>query len=203
MQDGVREINRQALDSLSCEVLHLGKIVDDLHELSMADTGVLHLDRRPLDPIEVLADTLNLFRNRFEQAQIAIQENLKTNKDISLLGDGSRLAQLYGNLLENTLRYADAPGTLKIWCILSEAHLTLAFEDSGPGVPEESVARLFDRLYRVDSARTRTKGGSGLGLAICRTIVESHGGTISAANAPSGGLRIEVVLPITSTTNDV
>lgn len=196
MQDGVREVDRKTLDSLYAEVLHLGKIVDDLHELSMADSGALHLDRRPVDPAEVLSETLALFRTRFQQAQITIVEDLPADGKTTLLGDAKRLAQLFTNLLENSLRYTDTPGTLKILQRTTQSRLTLTFEDSGPGVPEEAVDRLFDRLYRVDSARTRSRGGSGLGLAICKAIVESHGGTISAANAAPGGLRIEILLPL-------
>jgi two-component system sensor histidine kinase BaeS len=63
-------------------------------------------------------------------------------------------------------------------------------------VPEESLQHLFDRLYRVDKSRSRTRGGSGLGLSICKSIVENLGGEITAANAPSGGLRLEIVLPL-------
>ena len=69
-------------------------------------------------------------------------------------------------------------------------------EDSGPGVPPESVPHLFDRLYRVDKSRSRALGGSGLGLSICKSIVETLGGQIRASNAPSGGLRIEIELPL-------
>lgn len=196
MQDGVRRIEPQTLESLYAEVRHLGKIVDDLHELSMADSGVLQLDRRPLDPIQVLTETLALFRNRFEQARITVVEELQVADKITLQGDAKRLAQLFTNLLENTLRYADAPGILKIAHQTTAQQLTLTFEDSGPGVPEAAVERLFDRLYRVDSARTRSQGGSGLGLAICKVIVDSHGGTITAANAPTRGLKIEVRLPL-------
>jgi two-component system sensor histidine kinase BaeS len=72
------------------------------------------------------------------------------------------------------------------------------FMDSGPGVPEESLARLFDRLYRVDASRTREGGGSGLGLAICKSIVEALGGRIRAANAPAAGLWITMVFPFSS-----
>ena len=77
----------------------------------------------------------------------------------------------------------------------------LHVEDSGPGVPEESVERLFDRLYRVDHARTRARGGSGLGLSICKSIVEAHGGKITAANGESGGLRFDIELPLISDKN--
>jgi len=68
----------------------------------------------------------------------------------------------------------------------------------GPGVPPGSLEHLFDRLYRVDKSRSRALGGSGLGLSICKSIVETLGGQIRAVNAPSGGLRIEIVLPLQS-----
>ena len=199
MQDGVREVNRKMLDSLHAEVLHVAKIVDDLHELSMADTGAFHLNKKPINPLRLLRNTLNRLRTRFTQARIKIQDDLGAEQDITMLADADRLAQLYSNLLENTLRYTDAPGILRLWQDRTENHLYLTFEDSGPGVPEESLKRLFDRLYRVDSSRTRAKGGSGLGLSICRSIVEAHGGKIVGVNAPSGGLRIQMVFPLTST----
>lgn len=195
MQDGVREITDEALESLHAEALHMGKIVDDLHELSLADSGALHMERKPIQPVAVLKETLKLFETRFQQAQISIAADLPVEPQCTMQGDASRLAQLYTNLLENTLRYADAPGTLRIGREFSSDQLSLFFEDSGPGVPQESVDHLFDRLYKVDASRTRTKGGSGLGLAICKAIAESHGASIHASSAPGSGLRIQILFP--------
>ena len=195
MQDGVREITDEALESLHAEALHMGKIVDDLHELSLADSGALRMERQPIQPVAVLKETLKLFETRFQQAQISIAADLPVEPKVTLQGDASRLSQLYTNLLENTLRYADAPGTLRIWREYSAEQLSLFFEDSGPGVPQESVDHLFDRLYKVDASRTRTKGGSGLGLAICKAIAESHGASIHASSAPGSGLRIQILFP--------
>ena len=119
-------------------------------------------------------------------------------KHAAIMADADRLKQLFSNLLENVLRYVQAPGGLKIFPELKAGRLFLAFEDSGPGVPEEFLPRLFDRLYRVDLARSRAQGGSGLGLAICKSIVESFGGEIDASQAPAGGLRITITLPVLS-----
>ena len=113
-----------------------------------------------------------------------------------MIGDADRLQQLFSNLLENTLRYADSPGTLQIWQKHTENRWILFFEDSGPGVPAEALERVFDRLYRVDKSRSRMQGGSGLGLSICKSIVNALGGEIRAVNAASGGLRIEIELPL-------
>jgi len=76
--------------------------------------------------------------------------------------------------------------------------IKLYFEDSGPGVPQASLEHLFDRLYRVDKSRSRALGGSGLGLSICKSIVDTLGGQIRVVNASSGGLRIEIGLPLES-----
>jgi two-component system sensor histidine kinase BaeS len=198
IQDGVREMNRETVDSLHAEVLHVAKIVNDLHELSLADAGSLSFNKEPVEPLLVLADTLKAFKTRFERQAIDLQEDLASDARVRILGDADRLTQLFSNLLENTLRYADTPGTLKLWYNRTANQITLYFEDSGPGVPEASLEHLFDRLYRVDKSRSRALGGSGLGLSICKSIVDTLGGQIKAVNAPSGGLRIEIGLPLQS-----
>ena len=198
MQDGVREVTEEGLASLHCEVLHLSKIVNDLHELSSAESAMLTIKREPVNPLQVLKATLKSFETLFKERDLHIQEELESNP-IALAGDEDRLKQLFSNILENTLRYADSPGTLKVWHHHTDEELTLNFMDSGPGVPEKSLERLFDRLYRVDESRNREHGGSGLGLAICKSIVEALGGRIKAANAPSAGLWIEMVFPLLPT----
>ena len=196
LQDGVREVNPDTLDSLRAETRHLSKIVNDLHELSLADAGVFSIKKEPLDPLSVLKGTLSHFQTRFEENQIAVENRAGNDPPINIIGDADRLQQLFSNLLENTLRYTDSRGTLQIWQERTEKRLTIFFEDSGPGVPAEALDRLFDRLYRVDKSRSRKQGGSGLGLSICKSIVTALDGEIRAANAPSGGLRIEIELPI-------
>ena len=198
LKDGVREVNRDNLESLHSETRHLIKIVNDLHELSMADAGVLSINRVPVDPLAVLNETLGHFKQRFAENQIRIENNLENQTAVSITGDADRLKQLFSNLLENTMRYAEAPGTLKIGQLRTENRLGLFFEDSGPGVPEDALDHLFDRLYRLDRSRSRTReGGSGLGLSICKSIVKALGGTIRAVNGKSGGLRIEIEFPLT------
>ncbi len=198
LKDGVREVSRDTLDSLYAEAGHLSKIVNDLHELSLADSGALSIKKLPVDPAAVLKQTLDRFGQGLAANQIAIVNNLENQPPITIIGDADRLQQLFSNLVENTLRYADAPGILQIGRERTANRLILFFEDSGPGVPEEALDLLFDRLYRVDRSRSRIHGGSGLGLSICRSIVNALGGEIRAANGNSGGLRIEVALPLTA-----
>ena len=201
MQDGVRETSRQNLDSLHSEAIYLSKIVNDLHDLSLAETGALPFNKKTVDPVQVLKETVRLFETRFAQHQITVFDQLVSDQKVALQGDADRLTQLFSNLFENALRYTDSPGSLRIWQTRGQNRLMLHIEDSGPGVPDESVERLFDRLYRVDHARTRARGGSGLGLTICKSIVEAHGGKISAANGQSGGLRFDIELPLISDKN--
>jgi two-component system sensor histidine kinase BaeS len=197
LRDGVREVNRDTLDSLCSEARHLSEIVNDLHELSLADTGALSIKKVPIDPAAVLKETLGHFKQAFAENQIKIENSLENHHPITIIGDADRLQQLFSNLVENTLRYADAPGILKIGQECTANRLILFFEDSGPGVPEDALDRLFDRLYRVDRSRSRAQGGSGLGLSICKSIVNALGGEIRATNGNSGGLRIEIELPHT------
>jgi two-component system, OmpR family, sensor histidine kinase BaeS len=168
MQDGIREITRQRLDSLNLEVLHLSRIVSDLHDLSLIESGSFRSELIAVNPLEIMTETLECFRTRFEQRGIRLDVNGATEEDIFIAADADRLKQLFSNLLENTLRYANVPGILKISFQVETGELSVIFEDSGPGVPEESVALLFDRLYRVDRARSREHGGSGLALRYAR-----------------------------------
>ena len=100
-------------------------------------------------------------------------------------------------LSENIVRYASSSGTIEVSAEAENDQIEIMIEDTGPGVPETSLPRLFDRLYRTDSARSRETGGSGLGLSICKSIIEAHQGKIWAENSVSGGLRIIIRLPLT------
>ena len=111
-------------------------------------------------------------------------------------GDAGRLEQLLSNLLENSLRYTDAPGRVDIGITRTGPTLTLQVQDSAPGVAASHLPHLFEPLYRVDAARSRRNGGSGLGLAICDAIVRAHGGQMQASPSALGGLCIRVSLPL-------
>ena len=195
MQDGVRTVTRQGLDSLHLEVMQLSRIVGDLHDLSLIESRSFTSELTAVNLPEILTETLECFRTRLNQRGISLDMDGIRESDILIVADADRLKQIFSNLLENTLRYVEVPGVLKISLEVGSGELLVSFEDSGPGVPEESLALLFDRLYRVDRARSREHGGSGLGLAICKSIVESFGGKIEASNSSAGGLKISMVFP--------
>ena len=106
----------------------------------------------------------------------------------------ARIAQLLGNLLHNCLRYTDVPGRVEVrlWVDAEMVHMRL--DDSVPGVAPADLERLFDPLYRADSACSRHNGGSDLGMAICAAIAQSHEGRIIARASPLGGMQLQVSL---------
>ena len=110
--------------------------------------------------------------------------------------DAVRISQLLANLLENSLRYTEAPGLLRLTARSLGAAIEIRLEDSPPGVPDEDLERLFDPLYRADPSRSRAFGGSGLGLAIARAIAQAHGGRLRAEPSPLGGLAMVLTLPL-------
>ncbi|MBN1636402.1 MAG: HAMP domain-containing protein [Deltaproteobacteria bacterium] len=195
IQDGVREINGKTLESVHAEVMLLAKLVEDLHNLSMAETEALSAEHKPVIVCEVLQDSVNMFAARFSQKQITVHFEPEADHEIIVMADHDRMSQVYANILENTLRYTESPGELKIRLEADNQNVHIHFEDTKPGVPDDSLLRIFDRLYRIDPSRSRQNGGSGLGLAICKSIVKSFGGEIRAAHSSLGGLRIEIILP--------
>ena len=195
LEDGVRPLTRQSLQSLQGEVATLSKLVSDLYDLSLSDAGALAYRKEELDLCELLRTTLGGYRERLLARQIRLQTALPAEPQW-VSADQGRLRQLFGNLLENAIRYADPGGCLQVRCQRREQTLHIDFEDSGPGVPEALLPRLFERFYRVERSRSRASGGAGLGLAICRNIVQAHGGWIEARPSPSGGLWIAIALPL-------
>ena len=132
------------------------------------------------------------FNERFQKKQIVVTQQLPTRA--GSFGDPDRLSQLFNNLLENSLRYTDSGGTLRIHASNDNGHCVIVWEDSAPGVDEEQLSHIFDRFYRAERSRNRASGGSGLGLAICKNIVEAHGGELYAKPSPLGGVQMTVVL---------
>ncbi|HCH40120.1 MAG TPA: two-component system sensor histidine kinase BaeA, partial [Enterobacter sp.] len=194
IQDGVRKFTPESVASLQAEVGTLTKLVEDLHQLSMSDEGALAYQKAPVDVINILEVASGAFRERFASRELRIELSLPENAVV--FGDRDRLMQLFNNLLENSLRYTDAGGALRIAGKCEEQRFTLTFADTAPGVTDDQLNKLFERFYRTEGSRNRASGGSGLGLAICVNIVEAHGGTLRAAHSPFGGVSITVELPL-------
>ena len=197
LQDGVRPLTPAALASLHGEALRLGRLVDDLYQLSLSDLGALQYRKELLAPQAVLLAALEPLRPLFAAKGIALREEFAPDSDVEILADPQRLHQLFANLLDNALKYTDAPGTLEISMTRRDSTLQIELCDSAPTVAAAELERLFERLYRVESSRNRETGGAGLGLAICRNIAAAHQGTLTAHPSPLGGLCLILTLPLT------
>lgn len=194
LEDGVRPLTRQSLASLRTEITALGKLVDDLNQLALADSGALAYRKQTIDVVPLLAQTLESHRERLAERGLAVETSW--NGAAPVFGDADRLRQMFRNLLENSARYTDRGGKVRIAARRDGGRVRVDFEDSAPGVPNEALPQLFERFYRVDASRARANGGTGLGLAICRSIAEAHDGHIDATPSPLGGLRVSLSLPV-------
>ncbi|MDX2495688.1 MAG: ATP-binding protein [Desulfuromusa sp.] len=198
LQDGIRQPSQLTFAALHGETMHLGRLVDDLYELSMSDIGALSYKKINADPVGILKETIELFEPRFGKKKLQLRSELPVDATFSLSADPDRLQQLFTNLLENSLRYTDAPGELVVRMKPGKDALFFTFEDSSPGVAEKLQPKLFERLYRIEPSRNRTSGGAGLGMAICSNIVEAHQGEIAAETSSLGGLKIIIKFPLQS-----
>jgi two-component system sensor histidine kinase BaeS len=188
LQDGVRPLDREAVNSLASEAARLARVIEDLHTLSLSDLGALSYHKEPVDLAEVIQDVVDAQRARLSEKGLVIELELRP---FVISGDADRLGQVFANLLQNSLRYTDAPGRI----VVSTGRHAVVWEDSSPGVPEQDLPRLTEHLFRVEGSRSRAGGGSGLGLAIAAAIVHAHGGTLTAGASRLGGLRIELGFP--------
>jgi two-component system sensor histidine kinase BaeS len=196
LQDGVHAATPQAIGSLHGEVIRLSRLVNDLYDLSLSDLGALTYRKADTDMAEELRQALDQYRPEYADKGISLTADLPSGTTFPLFADSERLHQLFTNLLENSLKYTDPGGRLRVFIERDGGTATVHFQDSGPGVPESDLEKLFDRLYRVDSSRNGEMGGAGLGLSICRSIVEAHAGTIAAFPSPLGGLWVKVEFPM-------
>jgi len=194
MQDGIRELNQNNLKEIHQELLRLTRLIDDLHQLSLADLGSLEYKMETLNLSKLLQNAYLKHQPALEKK--ALKTHIKIQPDIAILGDHNRLQQLFDNLISNNLKYTLNGGELFINLDKKNNTIIVQIADSGPGVSNEQITYLFDYLYRTEQSRNRANGGSGLGLSICQRIVEAHSGKIHATHAKEGGLAITLTFPI-------
>ncbi len=195
MEDGIHPVTPESLRLLHVEVGTLSQLVQDLHELALADAGALTYRKADIDLGALLADEVALQQRGCAERNLILELDAPQGPTL-LLADPLRLRQLLHNLLGNAQRYTDAGGRIQVRLRREDGHALLGVMDSEPGVPDTLLPRLLDRFFRVEASRGRAGGGSGLGLAICRSIVLAHGGQIEARHSPLGGVWMAVRLPL-------
>ncbi len=185
---------RQSLETVVQETEHMSTIIDQLLALARADAGKEQLTFEEIQLDELLRDVASdadvLCREK------GLEFEFGSIEDVTVRGDNSGLRQLFLNLLNNSIRYTSAGGTISISLIKEGNQAIASVTDTGIGIPEEDILLVFERFYRVDKARSRDDGGSGLGLAICKHIAEVHGGSVEVASRQGKGSTFSVYLPI-------
>ncbi len=202
LRDGVYQPQPEHLDLVLDEAQKLGRLVDDLQLLTLAEAGQLPLDLQQVDIDQLLADVSDAFATQAGEVGVDLEVQAEGGLP-PLIGDPQRLGQVLGNLLSNALRHTPTGGrvTLGAEAFASEgvpAAVRLWVADTGEGVAADDLPRIFDRFWRSDPARSHESGaGMGLGLAIARSLVEAHGGEIWAESdgVPHGGTTVSFVLP--------
>jgi two-component system sensor histidine kinase BaeS len=194
--DGVIALTPQAMLSLREEVLQLNALVDDLHLLAMSDLKALPCYFEEVDAASLLEGIVQRFALRATQLGLTLTLDQKPETPMMVRWDAKRIEQLVGNLLDNSLRYTDAPGQVRVRLRSGEDNkVVMEVQDTAPCVSENDLLRIFEPLYRADAARGRSNGGSGLGLAICEQIVKAHHGVIRAEASALGGVLFHLELP--------
>lgn len=165
----------------------LGRLVDDLHELSQADANQLTLNLHPVQLDDLVHTTVAKFESLAEADGIKLNVDMAPDLPI-IIADSGRLSQILHNLLNNALVHTLKGGQITIRTTYTKETLSLQVKDTGDGIPPENLPYVFNRFYRVDSSRNRNTGGTGLGLAIVKALVEAHGGTIGVTSEGKPGL---------------
>jgi signal transduction histidine kinase len=194
IEDGVREPDASTLEVIRSSTGRLRRLAEDIAAVSSAEEGRLEIDLEPTDAETLALAAVTSARDRYAARGVALNIEVETNRRV--LADVDRLGQVLTNLLDNALRHTPEGGTVLVRCSDDSSWVDIAVSDSGEGIAPEHLDHLFDRFYRVDSARDRAHGGSGIGLSIARALVEAHGGLISAASpGPGLGATFTVRLP--------
>ncbi len=195
LADGVRPWSAAALASLQDEVQRLHRLIEDFHLLAMSDLRRLPCQFEPVDVAALLRQAGQRVEERLRAKGLELQLDLDDSLGTARW-DGERIAQLLGNLLENSLRYTDAPGRVLLRARRRGEEVQIVVEDSAPGLPPQQLRQLFDPLFRAEASRSRASGGSGLGLSIARALALSHGGRLHAEASALGGLAQCLSLPL-------
>jgi signal transduction histidine kinase len=194
--DGVVEPEPRLWELLLSETERLGRIINDLQGLSRVESGVVSFDVGPVTPEHVVNATLERMTPRFAEQGIALHREMTTGLPMVAV-DQDRAIQALSNVLTNALRYTAPGGIVTVSADLEGEMVVIRVRDTGIGIPEEDLPRIFDRFYRVDKARSRALGGSGIGLTIARVLVEGQGGRIWAESpGPGKGSTFSIALPV-------
>lgn len=199
VEDGVRRLDDGTLDVIRASTQRLRRLAEDIAAVSNAEEGNLAISPVPVEAVALAETAVATAREAYAARGVALELG-QAPASGTVLVDPDRMGQVLGNLLDNALRHTETGGTVSVECRRSDpGWVELVVADTGEGIPAEHLGHVFDRFYRVDTARDRRRGGSGIGLSIARALVEAHGGDIAVtSDGPGLGSTFTVRLPVAS-----
>ncbi len=177
------------------ETVRLRRLVDQLRQVARLEAGTEPMDLQPTKLAALVSNTVEVLRGDRERSGVIIRNHVQEDLPL-VLADGDRLTQVLLNLLDNAERHTPPDGHIDVTAYLVDNWVWVTVADTGCGIPQEDVPRIFDRFFRADASRARATGGSGLGLAIVKGIVEAHGGRVYAESELGAGTRISFCLRV-------
>ncbi len=185
------------LDIIERNGIRLKNLVQDLLELSRLDAQKAQADLDEIDVRALVELVVGWFQERARERKMTLAMHLPASA-ATVRGHRRSLEQVVANLVDNALKYGGEGGRIMIATTSEGEHVILTVQDSGPGIAEEHLPRLFERFYRVDAGRSRDVGGTGLGLAIVKHLVEAMGGSVSVSSEPTRGTTFTVKLRVSA-----
>jgi two-component system sensor histidine kinase BaeS len=190
VMDGVYPTDRTHLEPVLEETRVMSRLLEDLQTLSTAEAGALRLHRESMEPAELVGDAVAAFRPAAATSDVILEQRVKSGLP-TLDVDPVRIGEVFANLLQNAVRHTPPGGSIVVAAERADAgRVAFTVADTGSGIAPDDLPHVFDRFVKAaDSV------GAGLGLAIARSLVEAHGGTITAASEPGRGTTMSFVLP--------
>lgn len=170
-------------------------LIEEFNEFTLSDLD-LNDNKETTNLAEFLKEVAAEYRYELEERNITFNCNFNIGTELWIEIDRQKIRRVFANLVDNSIKHAADSGVIFMQCMVRDGYAWFKVEDDGSGVPAEELAVIFEKFYRVDKSRARSKGGSGLGLAICQRIIQDHGGEIEAYLADEGGLGICFSLPL-------
>lgn len=187
------ETSREFLRVIDRNATRMSRLIDDLLTLSRLESQQMAIVPTPVDLSELLSSTEKSFRKHAKDKGVAL--SAKVPEDLpTVSGDRDRLEQVVVNLLDNAIKYTPEGGSVILRATSENGAIKVEVIDTGIGIPEADMPRIFERFYRVDKARSRDLGGTGLGLAIVKHIMQGHNGTLNVESSPGVGSTFSFTL---------
>jgi two-component system phosphate regulon sensor histidine kinase PhoR len=188
------EVATRFLQTIARNAERLQLLIEDLLTISELESGRVTLKLQPLPLQSVVEKVCDDFKTRADAKTVTLTN---TASGVKVSADAVRLEQVLSNLVDNAIKYGRTGGHVIVSArSADDGKVEISVQDDGPGLPADSLERVFERFYRVDKGRSREQGGTGLGLAIVKHIVQSHGGTVWAKSKAGKGTTFYFTLPV-------